>query len=169
MTHTQISKNRDTERLAQCQNCGLSFVPWRTKKNQQFCNRQCFYDSMKNQVAVACLNCGAEFQVPPNRILAKVTYCSIACKSTHLKTHKRIDNFGYVWMWTDDGRRIMEHRFVMERQIGRALLPTEEVHHVNEDRADNRPTNLRVMSKSEHTALHKRQQSLPIKSTRETE
>jgi hypothetical protein len=40
-----------------------------------------------------------------------------------------------------------EHRLVMER-------PTGEVHHVNGDKADNRPENLVVLSKREHATLH---------------
>jgi hypothetical protein len=47
-----------------------------------------------------------------------------------------------------DGRTIQEHRWVMEQEIGRELLPVESVHHVNGVRDDNRIGNLELWSKS---------------------
>ena len=52
--------------------------------------------------------------------------------------------------------RQREHRLVMVEHIGRPLTPDEHVHHINEDKLDNRIENLRVMSRSEHTAFHNR-------------
>jgi hypothetical protein len=44
---------------------------------------------------------------------------------------------------------IAEHRFVMSEHIGRALLPQENVHHMNGDRFDNRIENLELWSHSQ--------------------
>lgn len=49
---------------------------------------------------------------------------------------------------------VMEHRLVMEKHLGRFLTPEEVVHHVDEDGGNNAIENLRVMSKTEHDALH---------------
>lgn len=62
---------------------------------------------------------------------------------------------GYVLVRLASGVYEFEHRVVAEKTIGRALLEGEVVHHINEDRSDNRPENLEVLpSQSEHMRLH---------------
>lgn len=49
----------------------------------------------------------------------------------------------------------LKHRAIMEEALGRELLTTEIVHHINRDPTDNRLENLQVLSHKEHIAIHR--------------
>ena len=53
-----------------------------------------------------------------------------------------------------DGRIVQEHRYLMEQHLGRKLLPSEHVHHINGIKDDNRIANLVVLTASAHHKLH---------------
>jgi hypothetical protein len=58
------------------------------------------------------------------------------------------DPDGYVYT-SRGGRKVMQHRLVMEQELGRSLERHENVHHINGIRHDNRPENLELWVKAQ--------------------
>lgn len=59
---------------------------------------------------------------------------------------------GYIRIWSPEEKRlVMEHRYILEKVLGRKLTREERVHHINGDRTDNRVSNLAIYStQAEH-------------------
>lgn len=131
-----------------------------------------------------CKECGKEFEVSKWRLNNKNPLCcSNACRGTYISKHKnpsyktRFKPKESHWNWRGGKTEstngyvmvnmpdhpfcnsrgyVPEHRLVMETYLGRLLKQTEQVHHINGIRSDNRIENLVVFeSRSEHCKHHK--------------
>src|SRR3990167_10201667 len=60
---------------------------------------------------------------------------------------------GYKYVKVGD-RIVGEHRLIMEKNVGRKLNRNEFVHHINENKLDNRMENLKIMNNIEHRKHH---------------
>ena len=81
-------------------------------------------------------------------------------KAGSWKGGRVLDGHGYVRLYRPDhpfsvNGYVLEHRLIMEAFLGRPLLPTEVVHHINGDIVDNRIENLMLFaSRYTHALKH---------------
>jgi hypothetical protein len=73
--------------------------------------------------------------------------CRTRAKITFSNGYALVRDFNHSRANPHTGR-VREHIVIMERKLGRSLLPLEEVHHKNGIRHDNRPSNLELWSRS---------------------
>ena len=62
---------------------------------------------------------------------------------------------GYLQVYVN-GKSRMAHRYLLEEHLGKKLLTTQHVHHINGDKTDNRIENLLICSTRRHGKLHRR-------------
>lgn len=100
-------------------------------------------------------------------------FCSLKCQlqlenNPHWKNGKVKMGYGYIGIRfpchpnADNNGHIMEHRLIIEKQIGRYLKPKEQVHHINGIKNDNRPENLMAFK---NNGIHRTfERGLPVNS-----
>ena len=112
-----------------------------------------------------CQTCEINFSKPYNcskKSWESVKFCSRKCKHLWMKTitgekHHSWKGGTIVHGYKiirNNGKSLREHRIVMENHIGRKLLSSESVHHIDGNKLNNDISNLELLTKKTHGNKH---------------
>ncbi len=147
---TQIKHN--------CIKCNKEFTANPSRKIVKYCSYICYWQDMKGMISP---NLGKKASIETRRKISISQKGKFGHLNHSWKGGRHITKKGYVLIkslghpYCAKTGYVMEHRLVMEKQIGRYLKPNEVVHHINEIKSDNRIENLMLFfSKGEHVKHH---------------
>lgn len=149
-----------------CKNCGKEF--YSSARKGKFCNLKCYRSYIASTIGIfECFYCKKQLRLPMWLIKCR-KFCSSKCRHKYYsgpkhprwKGGKTRDRDGYEIrnLNINKGGKpffVRTHRWIMEKYLGRPLLKTDIVHHINGNPKDNRISNLMVVTREEHNEIHK--------------
>lgn len=153
----------------ECNFCQKSYKCHKSySERSKYCSRICLGKSTpkrSNNEIIQCGFCHKEMKLPKSRkkqTSLGIICCSRECKGKLMKSgnagygFKKIEkerNHGKYYAYkviVVNGKRVKEHRWIVEKHIGRKLKKDEFVHHINGNSHDNRIENLMIVDNRSH-------------------
>ena len=150
-----------------CAGCKRSFTVTHGYRNRKYCSFECSVrfrtrPNWNKKSLRVCPQCRESFEVIGYH---KARFCSHKCATDANRGKpnwrakadtKRIVKHGPSKCTTEDGRKMLTHRYAVEKNIKRLLRSREVVHHVDLDNTNNSLTNLCLMrDETEHQLAHR--------------
>lgn len=154
-----------------CENCGIPFY-----------KKPSYLKKIKKGISCS-KKCTAELRKKWMLGEGNHQFGLIGPKNASYKKSELLTNYGYIIEYCPNHPyphdkstktvRVLQHRLVVEKnyklfephffeEIDNKIVLKQEydVHHINEDKTDNRIENLKILTRSEHSSLHNSQKKL---------
>jgi hypothetical protein len=152
-----------------CPVCKEKFSPSTSKS--KYCSKTCYYemkrirgdrciwtDEMKKTISKRYMGSGNPNFGKTSPMSGKKRPEFSGEKHPNWKRGYWISKDGYKYYESvyTKGKKITEHRMIMEKYLGRKLLNTEIIHHINGDVIDNSIDNLMICTRAKHINIHRK-------------
>ncbi len=137
-----------------CQHCGGTFrrhMRWAIGAwmRAKFCTERCM-QAARIPPPQTCPTCGMQF-IPKQGKSRPQRYCGLSCANRGRGVNPITTRYRSLKV---NGKRVLEHRSVMEEELGRKLRQGEIVHHKDGNKLNNHPDNLDVTTLEAHGLMH---------------
>lgn len=158
----KIINTTEHKYICECVRCGKIFERYKggCQNPPKYCSLYCKnHDTRLLKISI-CEYCGKKFENTSYRLHR---FCSNSCSAKYrgiyaIKHERKIGKDGYTYIYVEGQGSVKEHIYIMEQKLGRKLNKNECVHHIDHNKSNNSIDNLMLLTRSEHSKLHRKEE-----------